>query len=189
MFISVTSSTQGIILLEIQEISRIVEDATSGAVVVCLLGSQDKIEPSETMDQIFDQQNVTGRNLGMILITNQRTGNREIWFTKDLLMIVAEPGGGSKLLQKIRKETIVASETLTTILAYQGATKNLGLISATVTSVSPNQQYLFVDKMIRQIVSSDPTNVASAAIIDMKGSWSSYTVVETVAVLTAAMPT
>ena len=104
-------------------------------------------------------------------------------------MIVAEPGGGSKLLQKIRKETIVASETLTTILAYQGATKNLGLISATVTSVSPNQQYLFVDKMIQKIVSSDPTNVASPAIIDMKGSWSSYTVVETVAALTAAMPT
>lgn len=190
MFISVTTTEKGTFGVEVKQISRIVE-LTGGAAKICMKNSEDGIEPTETFTDIWNQQNTSNKNLNMVLITNQRTGNREIWFTHDLKMIVAEPGGGSKLIQKnSRMETIVGSETVAAILAYQGATKNLGIISATVVPPSgANYQALFMDHYISEINPVDPATPANGSLIKLKGSQHTlYQVTETVAALFAAQP-
>ena len=186
MFLKVTDASLGIYLLEVSDIFKIVEDATTLAVGVQLDGTK-QVFPIDTLDALFNQQNVTGYNLGMILVTNTRTGNREIRFTKRIRMIVGEIGGGSKIITTRAKDNIVVTESLATILAYQGATKNLGIVSANVSLNGTNAQFLFMDHWIERITSQNPTTPGAAVIITKDTG--SYPVTQTVAAIQAAMPT
>ncbi len=195
MFLRVTTTARGPHLIETRQITHIVE-AVDGTVVVCLRNTKDKVEPTETLDQLWAQQNTTGYNLGMLLVTNQNAEQgkprREIWFTHSLLYITERNNNaaGSKLVQRYRKDFLEVSERIATILAYQGTSRNLGLVSVVSTLGPPGstQQMLLIDEHIQEIYSSDPTDVNSTAIVHM-----TYTTVipvsETVATLQANMPT
>ena len=188
MFLELTDTKVGglgTFLLNTDEISHIIEDAND-AVVVCLKHTQDTIAVSQTMAQVFDQQDSDNRHLGMIKVVNSATSLTEIWFKKDLLMIIEKAGGGSTLVHKTRKNNIDTALTLANILDYQGATaantnKDLGLVLATLKS--NNKQVLFIDDNIRSIVAS-----GSDSIINMVGT-SSHLVDETVTALRDKMPT
>lgn len=186
MLVKFTTALLGVHLIETSSIIKIVEDATTLEIIVQLDGTK-KIEPTDTLDDIFDQQAVDGHHLGMILVTNSQTGNREIRFVERLLMVVANPGGGSKVVSRKTKDGLTVNETVAAILAYQGATRNLGFVSGTVSINGQTHQHLFVDKTIERILPSIPSNPASPAIIYLENS-AAYTVTETVAALYAAQP-
>lgn len=186
MFIKFTTTDLGIHLVETSQIIKIVEDATSGDIVVQLDGTK-KIEPSDTLDEIFDQQAVDGHPLGMILVTNARTGNREIRFVERLLMVVAEVGGGSKVVARKSKDALIVTESVATILAYQAGPISLGFLSATVSINGQTHQHLFVDKTVERIMPSIPSNALSPAIIYLKDS-AAYPVLQTASDLYALQP-
>ena len=186
MLVAFNDTNLGFHLIETSQIVKIVEDATSGDIVVQLEGSK-KLEPTDTLDDIFDQQAVDNHHLGMILVTNAKTGNREIRFVERLLMIVAQVGGGSKVVSRKTKDALTVTESVATILAYQGATQNLGFVSATVSLNGQTHVHLFVDKTIERILPSIPSNPASTAIIHLENS-AAYPVLQTVAALYAAQP-
>jgi len=189
MFISLTHPTKGAILIDNKQISHIVEDAATNDVVVCMVNSQDSFSPTETITAIFAQQDTTGYNLNMISVSNTKTGNQEIWFTHSLWKILDDPGG-SLLVTRYRKDRIFASQNLATILGYQGAATNLGLVSVTVVAVPPktNTQFILLDHTIKEMISKDPAVPAGNTLIHMKGSHETYEVTETIAALQAAMP-
>lgn len=186
MLIKFTHPTLGVHLIETGEIIKIVEDATTLEIVAQLEGSK-KLEPTDTLDDIFDQQAADGHPLGMILVTNARTGNREIRFVERLLMVVAEVGGGSKIVSRKSKDALTVTESVATILAYQAGPISLGFVSATVSINGQTHQHLFVDKTIERILPSIPSNPASPAIVVLKNT-TSYPVTQTVAALYAAQP-
>lgn len=186
MLVKFTTASLGVHLIETSQIIKIVEDATSLEIVVQLEGTK-KIEPTDTLDDIFDQQAVDGHPLGMILVTNSQTGNREIRFVERLLMVVANVGGGSKVVSRKTKDALTVDESVAAILAYQAGPISLGFVSATVSKNGQTHQHLFVDKTIERISPSIPSNPASPAIVYLKNS-AAYPVTQTVAALYAAQP-
>lgn len=186
MLIKFTTADLGVHLIETCGIIKIVEDATSGDVVVQLEGSK-KLHPTESLDDIFDEQAVDGHPLGMILVTNAKTGNREIRFVERLLMVVANVGGGSKVVARKTKDALTVTESVATILAYQAGPISLGFVSATVSINGQTHQHLFVDKTIERILPSIPSNPSSPAIIYLENS-AAYPVTQTIAALYAAQP-
>jgi hypothetical protein len=193
MFINITDPNLGSFLLNVKDITKIVENS-AGDVTVNLVNSQENYEPSETLDNIFDQQNVTGHSLNMVLITNQRSGLREIWFTHSLLMITPRPGGGSVLHTKVRKEKVEASETVAAILAYQTG-KQLGMLDASVVEyggkeVNPGGtvDMIIMADQIKRITSKDVAVPLGNSICVMINADSRYELDDTVAQIYAAQP-
>jgi hypothetical protein len=76
MFVSLTTADKGNFLVDTHKITKITENATTLAVVVHLNNSKS-YEPTESLNDIWGQQNTTGNNLNMVLITNKATGNRD----------------------------------------------------------------------------------------------------------------
>lgn len=192
MYISVTTPNMGNYLVEMMQVVKIVENANSGDVTVNLVNSQKPITPAETLDQIFDQQNVSGKSLNMILINNVITGNREIWFTHTLWMITPSPSGGAILHPRVRKLRVEASETTAAIFAYQGGSKQLGMLALDVVKygekeVNPggNVQMIFINGSTKRIVSSDPAVPLSNAVLHMHSSDKTYEVDQDVAAIFA----
>ena len=170
MWINITVAGLGNFNLNVLQITKIVENS-AGAVVVNTVSGQENYEPSETMNAIFNQQNVTGKSLNMILITNIRFGNREIWFTHALSMITPLDGGGSVLHLRIPTEKVKSVETIATISAYQTG-KQLGMIEVDGLNYGPNPMkrgssvpLIVMSHMIKKIVSLDVSNAASNAVL------------------------
>lgn len=103
---------------------------------------------AETVAQIFAQQNTTGKNLGMLLLTRREDGNQVIYFTEVIDKIVrvtkpiTDPVGTAPISVtttevvfsmegKFRSGKVDVNEDLATIMAMQSTNKELMLMQVT----------------------------------------------------------
>lgn len=95
-------------------------------------GAKKPSQIVESITTVFDQQNVTLNNLSMILTTNVDTGRKVIYFTHHIKQMVEINTNDTKIMfDKAKYGNVIANESITTIYAYQGTNKNLGMVLVT----------------------------------------------------------
>ncbi len=150
---------------------------------------------TETVAQIFAQQNTTNHHLGMILVTETETGKQIILFTHTIQKIVdvASPLGSKIIFNGMGKRTkgyVIVTESLAAIMAQQSTTKHLGL--ALVTKIDKQtrlqNEIIYNVAYIEYIIEDTTTVPGTNSRLVFDGSTADVYVVETEAAIYAAQP-
>ena len=195
-------------LLETGKIRAIMPNGTGeGAVVITNDTRNFKILVDESVDDIFDQQDVDGKNLGLIKVTIVGTSTiPELPLFDGMVVLIPThtierilPEGENRKIHlntdgKIAgKHAVVVSETLSDIMAQQGNDKALGLLLVTrlVDKNLPDRpafEAIYNWGLIEKIVADNTVGTAESRIIFCDPFRDIY-VEETLATIYAAQPT
>jgi hypothetical protein len=152
---------------------------------------------SQTLSQIYAQQNTSGKNLQMLLLTRREDSKQVIYFTHDLETAVRVtksiflPDGinkttitttelSFKLSGKYITHRVDVNEDLATIMAQQGTSKDLNMML--VTQLNTNKQFIHNRKRVKVIYSENGGSKIELAVSTV------FYAIESPAAIQSALP-
>lgn len=123
----------------------------------------------QTLSQIYNQQNVSGKNLSMLRVTRREDGKVVIYFTQNIEKIVRvtkdvyNPNTGIRQsittteilflpIGKYRSHKVDVNEDLAAIMAQQSTNKDLQLML--VTRLKDNRQFIYNRKLAKRVIAN-----------------------------------
>lgn len=174
-------------LVPVNRVRSVYETVDQTKTFIKFIGAKDAIEIVEDIPTIFAQQNTTGKDLNMVLVTRTDTkdSHRVIYFAHHMKQVVTE-GEGARIVFDDNHRDVVVEETLATIYGYQSAAVNLGMVF--LTRASDGIEFIEFTSFIKSVLPfpSDLDTAPTGSLISFHPTRDQIIVSETPATIFAA---